>query len=193
MTMNNTIIEILTEEISMDYFLRGLLPRILPNDYSLDENCFIRPHEGRSDLMKSIPRKVQAYQKYGYPVKVLIIHDQDSNDCITLKKSLENLCSKAPSIPAIVRIACHELENWYLGDIETLVNLYPEIRSKNIKKKRKFKNPDSVYGAYEIGQLSKNFSKTSAARSMGETINIDSNSSPSFKQFIVGISKLIRA
>ncbi|MDX2282334.1 MAG: hypothetical protein NW218_22275 [Saprospiraceae bacterium] len=83
--MNEQVIEILTEEPSMENFLRGILPHVLPEDYQVDVNCFIRPHEGKSDLKKSIPKKFKAYPNFGYPVKVLIIHDQDSNDCVQLK------------------------------------------------------------------------------------------------------------
>jgi hypothetical protein len=58
--MNPTVIEILTEELSMEELLRGLLPKILPPDYAVDVNCFIRSHEGKSDLQKSVPRKLRA-------------------------------------------------------------------------------------------------------------------------------------
>ena len=62
-------VEILTEEPSMENFLRGTLPHILPLGYVLDQNCFIRPHEGKSHLKKSIPRKVKAFVNYQWPVK----------------------------------------------------------------------------------------------------------------------------
>lgn len=188
--MNETIIEILTEEPSMEYFLRGLLPRILPDDYAIDVNCFIRPHEGKSDLRRSIPKKIKAYPRYGYPVKVLIIHDQDSNDCVVLKKSLSDLIVGS-SIPTVIRIACRELENWYLGDFHSLESLFPTIKANQLKQKAKYRNPDNLTGSNEMEQFSKNFSKTGTARSMGPIIEIENNSSPSFRQFVSGISKLI--
>jgi Endonuclease V len=70
--MNPTVIEILAEEASMALFLEGLLPRILPPDYAFGINCFVRPHEGKSDLQKSIPKKLRAFTHFPYPVKVLI-------------------------------------------------------------------------------------------------------------------------
>ncbi len=188
--MNETVIEILTEEPSMEYFLRGLLPRILPNDYAIDVNCFIRPHEGRSDLKRSIPKKIKAYPRYGYPIKVLIIHDQDSNDCLALKKTLSDLIVDS-SIPTVIRIACRELENWYLGDFHSLEILFPNIKANQLKQKAKYRNPDNLTGSHEMEQLSKNFSKAGTARSMGPIIEIDNNLSPSFGQFVTGIFKLI--
>ncbi len=61
--MDSTV-EILVEERSMEIFLRVILPELLPNPYVLDQNCFIRPHQGKSDLQKSIPKKVQAFKNF---------------------------------------------------------------------------------------------------------------------------------
>jgi len=47
----------LLEERSMKEFLRGLLPRILPAGCEFQ----LIPHEGKSDLEKSIPRKLRAW------------------------------------------------------------------------------------------------------------------------------------
>lgn len=188
--MNETVIEILTEEPSMEYFLRGLLPRILPDDYAVDVNCFIRPHEGKSDLKKSIPKKIKAYPRYGYPVKVLIIHDQDSNDCVLLKKSLSDLMVGSQT-PTVIRIACRELENWYLGDFDSIESLFPSVKADQLKHKAKYRNPDNLTGSDEMEKLSKDFSKTGTARLMGTIIEIPNNNSPSFGQFVSGLSKLI--
>lgn len=49
----NKRMEILVEDYSMEVFLKGLLPRILPEDFELGRNCFIYPHEGKSDLKKA--------------------------------------------------------------------------------------------------------------------------------------------
>ena len=190
--MQYQALEILTEEPSMDYFLRGLLPRILPEGYRLDENCFIRPHEGKRDLMLSIPKKMRAYSRYGYPVKVLIVHDQDSNDCTELKNALLAQAKIAENaVPSLVRIACRELENWYLGDLEALQLIYPDIKAHELRRKAKFRSPDHVFGAHEIGLLVRDFSKTGAARAMGPIIRLDGNNSPSFRQLVSGVHKLI--
>jgi len=177
----------------MELFLRGILPRVLPSGYTLDENCFIRPHQGKSDLKKSIPKKMRVYSKSPYPTKVMIIHDQDSNDCKKLKQELSELAraSSSDDFPFLVRIACRELENWYLGDFDSLEKVYPEIKSKRQSMKKKFRNPDNVTGSHEIKMLTRQFSKAATARSMGPTIAIESNRSPSFQQFVLGLSKLL--
>lgn len=57
-------IEFLLEEASMANVLRELLPKILPDGYELEVNCFLRPHRGKTDLQKSIPRKVKGIQQF---------------------------------------------------------------------------------------------------------------------------------
>ncbi|NJN77574.1 MAG: hypothetical protein HC803_03985 [Saprospiraceae bacterium] len=57
----STTVEILVEELSMKNVLDIILHQILPEGYVLGVNCFIRPHQGKSDLQKSIPIKVNAF------------------------------------------------------------------------------------------------------------------------------------
>ena len=186
---NNCVIEILTEEPSMEHFLRGILPKILTDDYKIDINCFIRAHRGKSDLKKSIPRKMRAYHRYGYPVKVLIIHDQDSNDCRKLKKELIEACG-ITTIPYIIRIACKELENWYLGQLTAIERVYPETKASLLAKKAKYRNPDLLHGEDELNSMTRNFSKIQAAREISRYIEIDNNTSPSFNHTIKAIRQL---
>ena len=186
---NSCVIEILTEEPSMEHFLRGILPNVLPNDYKVDVNCFIRAHRGKSDLRKSIPKKMRAYPQYGYPVKVLIIHDRDSNDCRNLKDELTKLCG-ITTIPFIVRIACKELENWYLGQLSAIEKVYPETKASSFVNKAKYRNPDLLHGADELNRMTGNFSKIQAAREISQYMAIDNNSSPSFNHTINAIRQL---
>ncbi len=189
--MNQSVIEILTEELSMAIFLEQFLPFILPHDYRVNENCFVRPHEGKSDLQKSIPKKMKQYPHFGYPVKVLIIHDQDSNDCVELKNALLELAATTTNIPLVVRIACRELENWYLGDLKAVEALYPETRATSFIGKAKFRTPDNLGGAFELEKMTKRFSKTQAARDIPKLMNIEANTSYSFQQFRIGLHKLL--
>lgn len=58
-------LEFLVEERSMAEVLKVLLPRILPASWVLGENYFIRPHEGKSDLKRSIPKKLKGFAYEG--------------------------------------------------------------------------------------------------------------------------------
>ncbi|NMB71830.1 MAG: DUF4276 family protein [Bacteroidales bacterium] len=183
-------LEILTEERSMAKFLRQLLPNVLPPYYQLDKNCFIRPHEGKSELLKAIPKKLKAYQ-HDCNTRVLIIHDQDSNDCIHLKNKLIELCAPY-KVPVVIRIACRELENWYLGDLPALKKVYPKLKVESLMKKSKYRNPDLLKekGSKEIIRLIPDFSKSYAAEKMPLYMDINNNLSPSFRQFLIGLKKI---
>lgn len=107
----------LLEERSMKTLLEGLLPRLVPG---LSFICV--PHEGKQDLQKSIPRKLRAWREPG--VRFVIVRDNDGGDCCALKSSLSALCADAGRDDALVRIACQELEAWYLGEPSALAQAF---------------------------------------------------------------------
>ena len=107
----------LLEEYSMAVLFEGLLPRIYPD---LPFLCI--SHEGKQDLEKSIPRKLRAWQEPG--VRFVIVRDKDEGDCRRVKARLYSLCQTGRREDSLIRIACHELEAWYLGDTEALANAF---------------------------------------------------------------------
>lgn len=181
----------------MQSFLQSILPRILPPTYRLGENCFIRTHEGKADLQKSIPRKVRAYRNYPQPVRLLIIQDQDSNDCRKLKAQLNKLVrQETVELPLLVRIACRELENWYLGDLPAVEQLYPASKASVLQNKARYHSPDNLHGSVEIARLTKRlhknakrFSKSDCARRIGRHMDLHNNRSASFRCFVSGIER----
>ena len=189
--MSDFTLEIFTEESSMENFLRELLPRILPPGLELDRNCFIRPHEGKSDLRKSLIKKIKAFKHFPKPVKLLVIHDKDSNDCLILKAELISICSDLQPGNYLIRIACKELENWYLGDLHSVDLVYPDSNASVMVHKAKFRDPDVLNGSEEMMKFSNRFSKSHASREMGKIINLDNNRSTSFNHLISGIFKII--
>ncbi len=183
--MKDEFIEILVEEPSMKNFLTGILPRILPNGYYLNGNCFIRDHQGKQDLKKSIPSKVKAYQYYSKTVKVIIIQDQDSSDCRILKNELLELVNNNSTIPSLVRIACRELEAWYLGDMDALEAVYPDFKANKYKNWSKFRNPDSCNASEEIKKLVPTFQKGTASREIVKYIDLNRNKSKSLNNLSI--------
>jgi Domain of unknown function (DUF4276) len=123
-------IEFLLEEASMENLLIEILPKILPSGYTLNENCFLRPHNGKSDLRKSIPKKVKAFSNNA-ETKIIILHDQDNNDCRKLKKEIQELCNLNGNCPVLIRIVCRELEAWYWGDLDAIQKVYPNFKAAN--------------------------------------------------------------
>ena len=185
-------VEILVEEPSMENVLNIILPQILPEGYKLGINCFIRPHQGKSDLQKSIPKKVQAYQHFPKNVSLIVIQDQDSNDCMTLKQVLIDLIqSKNRHQPYLVRIACKELENWYLGDMNAIETVYPSFKAAQHQNKARYRDADSTFGAYELDRLINGFSKGFASKHVPKHMNVAVNKSLSFQHLVSGVQRFL--
>lgn len=191
-------VEILLEEPSMEEVLKNILPKILPEGYKLDENVFLRPHNGKSDLRKSIPNKVRAFSKYYEPVKIIILHDQDNVlDCKNLKNSILELCKDEKNnfyLPCLVRIVCQELESWYIGDLEAIEKAYTSFRSEKYKNKKEFRNPDIIEKPSQtMKHILPNFQKIQTAKDVSKYMDINNNKSESFCFFISGIQKFLNS
>lgn len=173
----------LLEESSMKEFLDILLPRILPKDVGF---CTI-PHSGKTDLEKSIPRKMRAWNEPD--VKFVIVHDQDSNDCILLKKALIKLCDGLQR-DYIIRITCHELEAWYFGDLLAVSRAFG-IDLTSYRYKKKYRNPDNIINPKkELQRLLPQYGQLEGVRKIAEHMDVSINTSHSFKVFVDGIRKM---
>lgn len=175
----------LLEERSMKSFLDGILPEILP-----DGICYITvPHEGKSDLQKSIVNKLKGWNTPN--TKFVIVQDQDANDCKILKRKLMDLC-QGTEREVLVRIACHELEAWYFGDIEAVSAAY-EKNLDFIKKKRAYRIPDDIVNPkLELQKLLSEHQQIAGAKKIASYIDVDNNTSVSFQMFVEGVRKLCR-
>ncbi|WP_027001927.1 DUF4276 family protein [Hugenholtzia roseola] len=191
-----TRVEILTEEPSMRDVLEEILPKILPQKWVLGQNYFVRSHQGKQDLQKSIPRKVKTFSHFHERTGIVIVHDQDSHNCTELKHDLIKLCQDANNqenpAPFLIRIACRELESWYLGDFRAIQAAYPRFNAQKFAGQAKFRNPDNLNNAAEeLGKILPEFQKGASARAIAPYLDIDpqNNRSESYKQFIKGIIK----
>lgn len=125
-------IEILTEEPSMQEVLIQILPKILPNKWMLGENYFIRAHEGKSDLKKSIPRKIKVFSNFHEPAGIVILQDQDSADCKLLKQELMSLCQQNGDCAVLVRIVCRRVRKLVFGRYVSHRTRLSEVQSNTL-------------------------------------------------------------
>lgn len=173
----------LLEEKSMKAFLDILLPKILPPDV----NFYTIAHEGKSDLKKSLPIKLKAWNIPDS--RFLVVQDQDSNDCRALKQELLQLCGEYKR-EILVRIACHELEAWYWGDLEAVQQAYHKDLGK-IGRKRAYRIPDNIVSPKrELQKLLPEHQQIDGARRIAEYIEVDRNTSASFHALIEGVRKM---
>ena len=164
--------------------LNGLLPLLYPK---LDFLCLA--HEGKSDLERSIPRKLRAWREPG--VRFVILRDNDGGDCLLLKQRLMQSCRAAGRPDTIVRIVCQELEAWYLGEPDALADAFGKESLRRIGGRARFRDPDAVQQPSEaLKSLVPGFRKVSGAKTMAGLLTRERNYSKSFQVLLSGLDKL---
>ena len=179
----------LIEEPSSQNVLETILPQLIPD--RLTYICI--PHQGKQDLAKSILRKIEAF-RFSPTTKFVIVHDQDSHDCQVLKAELLELCQKAGKPDTMIRIICHELESWFLGDLIAVEKAY-ELAVNSLSKKQtqsKYRNPDRLNNAkQELRKLVPAYYPNTHSKAIAPYLSLDANKSRSFQVFCLGISKIV--
>ncbi len=170
----------------MQTLLDGLLPRLFPG---LSFQCV--PHRGKQDLEKSVPRKLRRWREPG--VRFVVLRDNDGSDCYALKERLTNLCHQGGRTDSLVRIACQELEAWYLGEPDALADAYGQDNLRGIGARARFRDPDTVVKpSTAVRELIPRFQKTDGARRLAQHLSLQRNRSPSFQALMQGIRNLAR-
>jgi hypothetical protein len=183
--MSRTLVVFL-EEPSAKAMLEGLLPRVLPADV---EPRFI-VFEGKQDLEKQLVRRLSLWQA---PNSLFVVlRDQDSGDCREIKRRLTAKCVSAGQDGALVRIACHELESWYLGDLEAVEAAYGQRGLARLALKAKYRQPDALGSpSVEMEKLTHGqYQKVDGSRKLGPLLDLHANLSRSFHVFLDGIIRL---
>jgi hypothetical protein len=167
----------LLEEGSMRELLNGLLPRMIPGvEYVLV------PHEGKSDLEQSIPRKLKAWRRPG--ARFIIVRDQDAADCRVVKDKLQQLAASSGRTAFRVRVACRCLEAWVLGDLPAVAAAFGRPTLREEASTRKFRDPDRLADPVgELRRLVPGYQKTAGARAVGVHIDASRSASHSFRVF----------
>lgn len=181
----------LLEEPSMRVLLDDWLPRLFQG--WIDGRHFLCvPHEGKSDLDRSIPRKLAAWRIPGD--RFVIVRDNDNADCIDLKTRLQTLCVQGGRPETLIRLVCQELESWYLGDLAALAMAFEQPKADTPALRKRFADPDSWQKpSVEVKRLAPSFQKSSGARAMARHLDPTSNSSRSLQVFAAGVQKLAAA
>jgi hypothetical protein len=172
----------LLEEPSMKALLDGFLPKVVPQSIEV----ITIPHEGKSDLERSIPRKLRAWRMP--QAHFFIVRDQDAADCRLVKKELLKLTRGAGRAHVCVRIACRELESWILGDTEALAQVFQKPALRKLAVKELLRNPDALGSpAQELKKLVPEYQKVSGARAIGPRLDAKRSSSESFRAFVSAV------
>lgn len=174
------------EEPSARAMLQGVLPRLLNDRVSVRYVVF----EGKQDLERHLVGRLRAWQNP--QACFLVMRDQDSGDCKVTKQRLLGLCHEAGRVDALVRIACRELESFYLGDLAAVAGAIGPSNLARQQNNAKFRAPDRMNNAaQELKRIAKGYQKVSGSREIGKRLKLDGNRSESFNQLLDGIKKLV--
>ncbi|WP_321331957.1 DUF4276 family protein [Alcaligenes faecalis] len=176
------------EEPSAKAMLEGVMPRLgLPNGLEIRYVVF----EGKQDMHKRLLLRLQHWQ---LPDSYFIVmRDQDSGDCQQIKGELLSLCQHSGQKDVLVRIACHELESFYLGDLAAVEIGLGLTGLAHQQQKKKFRAPDQLGNPVEeLGRLTKmRYQKIDGSRRIGQCLHLDGrNKSHSFNVLIEGARRL---
>ena len=171
--------------------LKGLLPRLLPEWVEVKYVVF----EGKQDLKSHMKQKLNRWHTPNTVFVVLC--DQDSSDCVTLKAELITQCPRAKHDRVIIRIACRELESWYFGDLAAVEQALGISNLIQYQRKSKYREPDTIHSpANELTMITKGaYQKKGGSRKIGQKLSLssDSNTSRSFQVFIECLQRLAQA
>jgi len=168
----------------MKVLLDNLLPRLFPTLSSL---CVA--HEGKSDLERSLPRKLRAWNTPDD--QFVVIRDSDGSNCLSVKTALVQQCVKAGRPETLVRIACRELEAWYFGEPAALATAFNDDSLSNLGTRARYRHSDLIVTPSQaLRLLCPDFQKVSGARRMASHLTYVGNRSPSFRALIEGIARV---
>lgn len=180
----------LLEEQSAAALLEALLPRFLHASIA----CTFIAFEGKQDLDKRLEKRLRYY--LNPEARFLVLRDQDSfPDCRALKARLWEKCEAAGRAATTrVRIACTELETFYLADLPAVeralacrivATLPPRARSR-------FRAPDQLGSpSRELQTLTQGqYQKVDGSRRIAAHLDLANTRSPSFSNLLRGIRQL---
>jgi hypothetical protein len=177
----------LLEEASAKAMLEQLVPRLIGSEIPSRYIAF----EGKQDLEKQLARRIRGY--LNPEARFIVVRDLDSNpDCKKVKSSMLAKVDATGKISrTLVRIACQELEAFYLGDlqaVETALNLKNLAAHQN---KSRFRDPDSIVNPkFELRSLTNSlYTQVSGSRLIGQHLNLDNTRSRSFAHLIDAIRR----
>lgn len=201
-----THLELLVEEPSAQAALRVLVPRICPSA-TFDVHAF----QGKGDLLRKLPQRLSGYKAWATSaeVKIVVLVDRDDDDCLDLKRHLEDTAIAAglstlgaarhgARVDVVNRIIVEELEAWFFGDPRALVAAYPRLPD-TLGSRANFRDPDAITGGtWEVlerelqrhGYYSAGLQKVRNAELLAAQMDVDHNSSHSFVVFRDALRRL---
>jgi hypothetical protein len=181
-----TCLVFLLEEPSAKDLLQGLVPRLPWAGLRIQYLVF----EGKQDLERQLVRKLRSW--LALDSVFVVLRDQDAADCVDVKNALRDLVAQSGRERVLVRVACHELESWVIGDWHAVAQAFEKPQLSAQAQKAIYRQPDRL--ANPLGELRKflpEYQKRDGARRVGVLLDPDRNQSHSFRAFWSGLNGLL--
>jgi hypothetical protein len=178
------------EERSAAVMLEGLLPKLLPDDVVPRYITF----EGKQDLEGQLVRRLRGYRNPN--ALFVVMRDQDAQpNCKAIKRKLERLCTQAGRRGVLIRIACKELEAFYLADLDAVERGLGIAGIAVQQATRRFRDPDRLNSAKEeLRRLTNHrYQPVEGSRAIGPCLDPENGRSRSFRNLVAGIRRLVGA
>ncbi|MEK7704898.1 MAG: DUF4276 family protein [Myxococcota bacterium] len=144
--------------------------------------------EGKQDLEKQLTRRLRGYLVP--KVRFVVLRDQDAGDCVVVKGRLRDRCVAAGRADAIVRIACREIESWYLADLAAVERGLGVVNLSRWQAKKAYQAPDAIHSpARELRRLAPSYQKIAGSRAIAPHLDIENRRSRSFANFISAVQR----
>ena len=193
------------EERSAEAALNVILPKIL--SANIDFEC--RVYDGKHDLLKKLPARLRGYRQWlPDDQRIVVLIDEDRQDCKQLKEQLEQLALSAGfmtksntvskcDFQVVNRLAIEELEAWFFGDPIAVRKAYPRV-PRTFEHQAKYRNPDAIRGGTSEalqfllkGYYTDKLPKIEVAQKIAQHMDPNRNRSKSFQVFVEGLKACV--
>jgi hypothetical protein len=166
----------LLEEPSAQDALQAWLPAWLPDGVASHFMVF----QGKQDLEKRMVLRIRNWLRPDS--RFVVLRDQDSGDCKVVKAGLVQRCEDAGRPDTLVRVACRELESFFVGDWCAVAQAYSRPALARLAGTAKYRNPDALGSpSQELARHVPGYQKRDGARRIAPKIDPMRNTSQSFQ------------
>lgn len=212
-------VEFLVEDSSGAVLIENLVPQIM-GDFGAPHTWRVHQYKGigrlpnnlrggedpaKRALLNQLPRLLSGCGKTPGIDAVVVVVDSDRRNCRDFLQELKTVveqCDQAPN--TLFRLAIEEMEAWYLGDRNALLEAYPRAKKAILDRYQQ----DSICGTWELladaiypgglkavqkvgwplpGQI-----KHEWAGRISPLMDVDRNASPSFCKFRDGLLRMLQ-
>ena len=171
-----------------------------------------RAKNSKSDLLAKLPLRLKSYRKFlPSDWRIVVLIDEDRQDCIALKDVLEDAAMEAGLITrsraqggsrfqVLNRIIVEKLEAWFFGDVQAIHQAYEKILI-TLATKSAYRDPDAIKGGtWEVmerelqkaGYFKGGLAKIKVARAISANMEPSRNRSRCFQVFRKGLMSIAR-